>query len=165
MRDTDMHSVKALASKTPYKTPGSLSRLQLSGGGIGTPQRVKSLRDDCLERDRHRCVVTRKISIKEAQNRLEKDEDNLKDNDRESLLPERNEMAYLEVSHIFPHPLMSLTRIGGEQKLVRTLINACLWSLTYSLPRLSLRRWLTRFLICSILPLFPSLVGLTLTGQ
>ncbi|KAE8164618.1 hypothetical protein BDV40DRAFT_111933 [Aspergillus tamarii] len=110
--------LKALASKTPYTTPGPLSRLQLSEeGGIGTPQRLKSLRDDCLKRDRHRCVVTRKFSASEAQERFEKDGDNLKDDDGESLLPERNEMAYLEVAHIFPHSLMSLTSNGGEQKL------------------------------------------------
>ncbi|KAF5859457.1 hypothetical protein ETB97_002859 [Aspergillus alliaceus] len=110
--------LKALASKTPYNTPGPLSRLQLSeGGGIGTPQRLKSLRDDCLERDRHRCVVTRKFSVNEAQERFEKDGDNLKDDDGESLLPERNEMAYLEVAHIFPHSLMSLSSNSGEQKL------------------------------------------------
>ncbi|KAB8239617.1 uncharacterized protein BDW43DRAFT_258660 [Aspergillus alliaceus] len=114
--------LKALASKTPYNTPGPLSRLQLSeGGGIGTPQRLKSLQDDCLERDRHRCVVARKFSVNEAQERFEKDGDNLKDDDGESLLPERNEMAYLEVAHIFPHSLMSLSSNSGEQKLVRTL--------------------------------------------
>lgn len=165
-RDADMPSVKALASKTPYNTPGPLSRLQLSeGGGIGTPQRLKSLRDDCLKRDRHRCVVTRKFSVREAQERFEKDGDNLKDDDGESLLPERNEMAYLEVAHIFPHSLMSLTSNGGEQKLVRKPTDAHPWLLTYSLPSPSLKRWHTRFSICSILPLFPSLVGPTLTDH
>ncbi|KAE8379867.1 hypothetical protein BDV26DRAFT_258410 [Aspergillus bertholletiae] len=115
--------MKALALKTPFNTSGSLSNLQFSEG-IGTSNRLKSLREDCLERDRHRCVITRKFSFREAKKRFKKDKNNFKDDDGESLLSQGNNMALLEVAHIFPHSLMSLTSIGGEQTLVCMLINA-----------------------------------------
>lgn len=42
----------------------------------------------------------------------------MKDDDGETLLPERDTMAFLEVAHIIPHSLMSLTDVEGEPKLV-----------------------------------------------
>ena len=113
--------MKALAAKIPQHTPASFSRAQVSEAGIGTPQRVSTLRRDCLLRDRHKCVVTRKFDIQEAEDRLAKDGTNFKDDDGESLLPESDAMAFLEVAHVIPHSLMSLTSIDGDPKLVRTL--------------------------------------------
>ncbi|RAL04004.1 HNH endonuclease signature motif containing protein [Aspergillus ibericus CBS 121593] len=109
--------LKALAAKTPQPTPASLSRAPLSNSGIGTPQRLSTLRRDCLVRDRHRCVVTRKFDIQEADRRLSRDGTDFKDDDGASLLPESDEMTFLEVAHIIPHSLMSLTSIDGEPQL------------------------------------------------
>ncbi|OJZ85655.1 hypothetical protein ASPFODRAFT_207522 [Aspergillus luchuensis CBS 106.47] len=109
--------LKALAAKTPQPTPASLSRALISEAGVGTPQRISTLRQDCLLRDRHRCVVTPKFDIQEAEDRLAKDGTDFKDDDGGSLLPESNAMAFLEVAHIIPHSLMSLTSINGEPKL------------------------------------------------
>ena len=111
--------VKSLAAKTPQPTPASLSRLSLSEPAIGTPQRVSNLRQSCLQRDRHRCVVTRKFDIQEGEARFKTDGNNVKDDDENPLLPESNDMTYLEVAHIIPHSLMFLSDIEGESKLVR----------------------------------------------
>ncbi|KAI2838196.1 hypothetical protein CBS147321_10996 [Aspergillus niger] len=109
--------LKSLAAKTPQPTPASLSRLDLSGSAIGTPQRVSNLRKSCLTRDRHRCVVTRKFDIREAEMRYKIDGENVKDDDGKPLVEEAENTAYLEVAHIIPHSLMSHSDIEGESKL------------------------------------------------
>ncbi|KAA8648905.1 uncharacterized protein ATNIH1004_004792 [Aspergillus tanneri] len=111
--------LKAFAVKTPQPTP-ALSHSKTPETAIGTPQRVSNLRRDCLRRDRHRCVVTRKFDAQEAQNRYKKDGRNVKDDDGKSLLPESENMAYLEVAHIMPHSLMSLTSEEGEWRLIQS---------------------------------------------
>jgi hypothetical protein len=115
--------VKASAGKTPQPTP-ALSRSTTSEVAIGTPKRVSNLRKSCLIRDRYRCVVTRRFDAQEAQNRYKRDGQDVKDDDGKSLLPERDTMAYLEVAHIIPHSLKSLTGEGGDRKLVREHIVA-----------------------------------------
>ncbi|CBF77053.1 hypothetical protein AN4657.2 [Aspergillus nidulans FGSC A4] len=109
--------LKALAAKTPQPTPAS-SRSKLHELAIGTPQRVSNLRKDCLRRDRHRCVISRKFYAQEAQNRYKRDGRDVKDDDGKSLLPERDIMAYLEVAHIMPHSLRSITSGGSEGRLL-----------------------------------------------
>ncbi|OJJ50041.1 hypothetical protein ASPZODRAFT_1093094 [Penicilliopsis zonata CBS 506.65] len=110
--------LKALAVKTPQPTPAS-SQSKTPETAIGTPQRVSNLRQACLIRDRHRCVITRKFDAQEAQKRYKRDRRNIKDDDGLSLLPERDAMAYLEVAHIIPHSLMSVTG-EGEWRLTDT---------------------------------------------
>lgn len=85
---------------------------------IGTPQRVSNLRHLCLVRDRHRCVITRKFDALEGEARYNIHGDQLTDDEGNSLLPESSDMALLEVAHIIPHSLMSLSNIEGEPKLV-----------------------------------------------
>jgi hypothetical protein len=109
--------VKALAVKTPQPTP-ALSHSRTPEATIGTPQRVSNLRRACLERDRHRCVISRRFDAQEGQKRYKQDGLNLKDDDGKSLLPERDNMAFLEVAHIIPHSLMSLTSEADEWRLV-----------------------------------------------
>ncbi|KAE8150581.1 hypothetical protein BDV25DRAFT_108046 [Aspergillus avenaceus] len=109
--------LKALAGKTPQPTP-ALSHVRTPETATGTPQRVSNLRRDCLTRDRHRCVITRKFDAQEGQNRYKRDGQNVRDDDGKSLLPERDRMAYLDVAHIIPHSLMSLTSEEGERRLV-----------------------------------------------
>jgi hypothetical protein len=57
--------VKALAVKTPQPTP-ALSHSRTPEATIGTPQRVSTLRQACLIRDRHRCVISRNSMPKKA---------------------------------------------------------------------------------------------------
>ncbi|OGM50804.1 hypothetical protein ABOM_000676 [Aspergillus bombycis] len=102
--------LKASAVKTPQPTPAP-SHCETA---IGTLQRLSTLRRDCLRRDRHRCVITRKFDAQEAESRYEKDGRNLKDDDGKSLLPECDTIAYLEVAHIITHSLMSLTGIEAD---------------------------------------------------
>ncbi|PWY81598.1 hypothetical protein BO94DRAFT_443735, partial [Aspergillus sclerotioniger CBS 115572] len=109
--------LKALAVKTPQPTP-ALSDSRTPENAISTPQRVSNLRRDCLTRDRHRCIISRKFDAEEGQRRYKRDKQNLKDDDGKSLLLERDRMAFFEVAHIIPHSLMSPTSEDGEWKLV-----------------------------------------------
>ncbi|KAL3429313.1 hypothetical protein BDV09DRAFT_180610 [Aspergillus tetrazonus] len=111
--------LKASAGKTPQPTP-ALSRSTTSKVAIGTPKRVSNLRKSCLIRDWYRCVVTRRFDAQEAQSRYKRDGQDVKDDDGKSLLPERDTMAYLEVAHIIPHSLKSLTGEGGDRKLAES---------------------------------------------
>ncbi|KAL4816248.1 hypothetical protein BDW67DRAFT_185072 [Aspergillus spinulosporus] len=106
--------LKILAMKTPQPTPASLFGLNLSEPAIGTRQSI--LRQSCLQRNRHRCVVTQRFDTQEGKTRYKIDRNNVKDDDGNPLMPERNEMAYLEVAHIIPHSLMFLSDIEGDSK-------------------------------------------------
>ncbi|KAL7623277.1 hypothetical protein AAE478_006958 [Parahypoxylon ruwenzoriense] len=108
--------VKASANKTPQPSPALHSAVrgaQGQGGQqyVGTGSRLSTLRRDCLIRDRHRCVISRKFDFAEAEERLntlgraQDDEGNLLENDPDD--PE-----YLEVAHILPHSLTKLNRRG-----------------------------------------------------
>lgn len=114
-----LYLVKTLAAKTPQPTPASVSRLKESEQAIGTPQRISNLRKTCLARDRHRCVVTRKFDVREAERRYKSDGENVQDDDGNPLLPEAEDATNLEVAHIIPHSLMSHSDSAGESKLVR----------------------------------------------
>ncbi|XBQ88631.1 hypothetical protein V6000_004243 [Aspergillus fumigatus] len=105
--------LKSLAVKTPQLTP-ALSHPRTPEATIGTPQRVSTSRQACLIRDRHRCIISRKFNAQEGQRRYKRDGSNLKDDDGKSLLEERDNMAFLEVAHIIPHSLMSLTSEENE---------------------------------------------------
>ncbi|KAL2810364.1 hypothetical protein BJX63DRAFT_317913 [Aspergillus granulosus] len=133
--------LKSSATKTPQPTPASLHHLDLSESAIGTTQRVSGLRQTCLERDRHRCVITRRFDTKEAEARNKIDRGNVKDDDGNSLIPEIGTTARLEVAHIIPHSLMSLK---GEPEKSRSPI---------------------RFWKCLTPMLLSLLVGLTLTDR
>lgn len=109
--------VESLAVKTPQLTP-ALSHPRTPEATIGTPQRVSTSRQACLIRDRHRCIISRKSNAQEGQRRYKRDGSNLKDDDGKSLLEERDNMAFLEVAHIIPHSLMSLTSEENEWGLV-----------------------------------------------
>jgi hypothetical protein len=117
--DNFLLPLKALAGKTPQPTP-ALSRSTTADVAIGTPQRVSNLRKSCLIRDRYRCVITRRFDAQEAQTRYKRDGRDVKDDDGKSLLPERDTMAYLEVAHIIPHSLKSITGDGGDRKLAES---------------------------------------------
>ncbi len=111
--------MKASARKTPQPTPASLSGTQASQQVAGTTQRVSVLRRDCLIRDHHRCVISRKFDLREARERFKRDGENAKDDDGHLLKDESERSEYLEVAHILPHSLTSFTAGGGQTQLVR----------------------------------------------
>ncbi|KAF7116757.1 hypothetical protein CNMCM5793_005314 [Aspergillus hiratsukae] len=115
--------LKALGANTPQPTPAPHSPSILSDAAIGTPERVSNLRRDCLVRDRHRCVITRKFDAAEAEKRFERDDDNAKDDDGNTLGSEDETFATLEVAHIIPH-FMPFTNEEGERKLESSHIMA-----------------------------------------
>ncbi|KAI0173167.1 hypothetical protein GGR52DRAFT_542148 [Hypoxylon sp. FL1284] len=108
--------LKASTKKTPQPTPtfrSAFGEVQGAAAFVGTPARVSALRGDCLVRDRHRCVVTRKFDRHEARNRFNRDGNDAQDDDG-NLLSETSFQG-LEVAHILPH---SLTKVDASSQLV-----------------------------------------------
>lgn len=104
--------VRASSVKTPQPTPVALSANQ--NAPMGTKSRVSRLRQECLKRDHYRCVVSRKFDRAEAKKRLEQNE-NSKDDDGELLRNQRSDQfEYLEVAHIIPHSLATVSSEESE---------------------------------------------------
>ncbi|KAL8329816.1 hypothetical protein RB597_005210 [Gaeumannomyces tritici] len=99
--------VKAASNRTPQPSPITHSAVQRAQGaalhqsGVGTPDRVSTLRGTCLVRDRHRCVISRKFDSVEGYDRhqagVARDDDGL------PIGP--HDLQLLEVAHILPHSL------------------------------------------------------------
>lgn len=96
--------MRACATKTPRVTPSLSPSLQAEI--IGTPNRLSSLRQDCLIRDRHRCIITRHFDRTEANLRTAIHED-ARDDDGDLLT---QPWAHLEAAHIIPHSLVALDK-------------------------------------------------------
>ncbi|KAJ6118432.1 hypothetical protein N7471_013899 [Penicillium samsonianum] len=106
---------RASSVKTPQPTPTWLSSLQ-SSTPTGTRQRVSVLRQKCLMRDRHRCVVSRKFDRAAARKRFEENAESCADDDGNPLKDEpSDQFQYLEVAHILPHCLTTVA--SGETDL------------------------------------------------
>jgi hypothetical protein len=119
--------VRASSAKTPQPTP-NLTPISQRDTEIlvGTPQRLSSLRAECLLRDRHRCVISRRFDAVESRRRFETNGDAAVDDDGQLLLDEETED--LEVAHIVPHTLASSTD-NPSQPLVRYF--PCIVKCTY----------------------------------
>jgi hypothetical protein len=109
--------VKALNKKTPQPSTALSRSIQEAQGQdsqpyIGTRNRLKILRRDCLIRDRYRCVISRHFDFYEAEKR--ENSGNPVDDDGKSLLGDS--LSTLEVAHIIPH---SLTKPNEDFELVR----------------------------------------------
>ncbi|KAI0420365.1 hypothetical protein F5X98DRAFT_331917 [Xylaria grammica] len=102
--------IKASTQKTPQPSPACHSAVERAEGGgqgvVGIPDRLSQLRGDCLVRDRHRCVITRKFDHKEAASRTRKDGIDARDDDGSLLRENKSSVDVLEVAHILPHSLM-----------------------------------------------------------
>lgn len=70
--------VRASSGATPQATPESLSSMQTSAL-TDTTHHVSALRQDCLVRDHHRCVVCHKFDLGEAGNRGDQHGDDCED--------------------------------------------------------------------------------------
>ncbi len=93
----------------------------------GTPIRLATLRQDCLLRDHHRCVISRAFDYHEYLDRVNSHGNNAKDDDgalfssAEAATEAPGEastegFSFLEVAHIIPHSFVSLNR--DEKELV-----------------------------------------------
>ncbi|KAK3682378.1 hypothetical protein B0T22DRAFT_282134 [Podospora appendiculata] len=109
--------LRAATNKTPQPSPvyhAAVQQVQTQEEQqriqdfVGTPERLSVLRETCLTRDRHRCVVTCAFDLTEAtrQWRAEQRWDQLsaKDDDGNPL-DASNQYANLEVAHILPYAL------------------------------------------------------------
>ncbi|PTU18380.1 hypothetical protein P175DRAFT_0504304, partial [Aspergillus ochraceoroseus IBT 24754] len=104
--------LRASSVKTPQPTPVALSANQ--NAPTGTKSRVSRLRQECLKRDHYRCIVSRKFDRAEAKKRLEQNE-NSKDDDGEFLRNQKSDQfKYLEVAHIIPHSLVTVSSEESE---------------------------------------------------
>ncbi|CAG8139265.1 unnamed protein product [Penicillium olsonii] len=100
--------LRASSVKTPQPTPTSLSSLQ-SSTQTGTRQSLSVLRQKCLIRDRHRCVVSRKFDRAAARKRFAENAESCADDDGNLLKDESSDQfQYLEVAHILPHCLTTI---------------------------------------------------------
>ncbi|EGX88464.1 hypothetical protein CCM_08508 [Cordyceps militaris CM01] len=70
---------------------------------VGTSARLKTLRGDCLVRDRHRCVISRRFDQAVAVKRMQAKPNDARDDDHMLLV---GEFDSLEVAHILPHSLI-----------------------------------------------------------
>jgi hypothetical protein len=109
--------VKASSRKTPQPTPAALSEASTKQQQqlTGTTQRISTLRKDCLIRNHHRYVISRRFDRDEALQRVKRDSEDAKDDDGRLLKDESESSTALEVAHILPH---SLTSAGGGSQLV-----------------------------------------------
>jgi hypothetical protein len=74
-----------------------MSESQSTQQPAGTTQRVAALREDCLIRDHHRCVISRKFGDAEAAKRVGREgDDKAKDGDGHLLKDEAGTFAPLE---------------------------------------------------------------------
>ncbi|KAI0101768.1 hypothetical protein GGR51DRAFT_529281 [Nemania sp. FL0031] len=112
--------VKASTRKTPQPSPALYSAVQEAQGGgrqhyTGTGPRLSVLRRDCLTRDRHRCVISRRFDFNEAMKRR-RTLGGPRDDDGNLIANDPIEPDQLEVAHILPH---SLTKVNQISELIR----------------------------------------------
>ncbi|KAK5442662.1 hypothetical protein LTS15_010980 [Exophiala xenobiotica] len=108
--------LRASTKKTPQPSPTSLFDLHNAQNMTETTRRLANLRRDCLIRDRYRCVISRSFDRNEATRRIDQDgTQEAKDDEGISLRDKGNTFATLEVAHIIPHSLMTIS--PGEQEL------------------------------------------------
>ncbi|KAL4956324.1 hypothetical protein BDW69DRAFT_89938 [Aspergillus filifer] len=75
--------LRASSVKTPQPTPTSLS--SLPSATASPRQRISALRQSCLIRDHHQCVIFRSFDRREAERRLQQDGENCRDDNGEPL--------------------------------------------------------------------------------
>jgi len=85
-----------------------------------TEARLYGLREKCLTRDHHRCVITGAFDLSEAIARTKRDGAGAKDDDKHFLSEETKDPELLQVAHIIPHSLMSRS---GQLESKKTACN------------------------------------------
>ncbi|OTB04374.1 hypothetical protein M426DRAFT_157598 [Hypoxylon sp. CI-4A] len=108
--------LKASTKKTLQPTPtfrSTFGEVQGAPAFVGTPARISALRGDCLVRDHHRCVISRKFDQAVATSRFNCDGDAALDDDGDLLSGASFDV--LEVAHILPR---SLVTVNSDSQLV-----------------------------------------------
>ncbi|GAP82346.1 hypothetical protein SAMD00023353_12300090 [Rosellinia necatrix] len=109
--------LKASAKKTPQPSPAFSAAIQKFQGHCGqeytgTESRLSLLRSECLQRDRHRCVISRRFHFSEylsRKNNRDKYPRGAEDDDGVLVLNHGSpKPALLEVAHILPRSLVKL---------------------------------------------------------
>ncbi|EFY85509.1 hypothetical protein MAC_08456 [Metarhizium acridum CQMa 102] len=115
--------LKASTRRAPQYSPAYHSAVKRSRTAepslTGTSGRLKTLRGDCLVRDRHRCVISGKFDQEQAVKRVHECGDNAVDDHGSLLFGETFDI--LEVAHILPH---SLTQCNSDSELDKSRIAA-----------------------------------------
>ncbi|TQV90239.1 HNH endonuclease domain-containing protein [Cordyceps javanica] len=108
--------LRASTARTPQPTPHYRSATLRSSSHdfVGTPERLSTLRGDCLTRDGHRCVISRAFDMIRARER-ETPEGWIVDDVGEQIVD--SNVHYLEVAHILPH---SLVHVASDEELSET---------------------------------------------
>ncbi|KAM3548064.1 hypothetical protein ARSEF4850_009639 [Beauveria asiatica] len=104
--------LRASTARTPQPTPHYRSATLRSSSRdfIGTPERLSTLRGDCLIRDRYRCVISRAFDMSKA--REQNNPGGQIFDDKGDPITDGN-IDWLEVAHILPH---SLLHVGSESE-------------------------------------------------
>ncbi|KAL8291067.1 hypothetical protein RB597_005569 [Gaeumannomyces tritici] len=122
--------LKAVANQTPQSSPMTHSALQRAQGSalpenvVGTSTRISALRGECLLRDRHRCVISRKFDLREASKRHKAEPREAKDDDEK--LIRLDDVEPLEVAHILPHSLVDASAnslVDSTRKTALDILN------------------------------------------
>lgn len=113
---------------------------------VGTPERLSALRDACLVRDRHRCVVSRAFDKDEALKRIDASvkaggQDPPVDDDGSPLAGES--LEYLQVAHIIPYALTKANddgQIDEPRRAAITILNMFDLGVVYLLEGVDMNR-------------------------
>ncbi|KAK9480081.1 hypothetical protein V1514DRAFT_318355 [Lipomyces japonicus] len=105
-------AVRALAGKTLQFSPESAEFID-QDEVMGTSRRDSTLRESCLIRDCHRCVITRMFDINVV--RKHQGEGPIIDYHGNELLPGDLNVGPLKVAHIIPHSLLSFRNVSGAE--------------------------------------------------
>ncbi|RMD44392.1 hypothetical protein DV735_g621, partial [Chaetothyriales sp. CBS 134920] len=120
--------LRAASNRTPRASPQGLPNFESVENLTGTPSRLASLRRDCLIRDRHRCVISRAFDEDEGDRRIkEAGIEEARDDEGIRFGDQQTSFDFLEVAHILPHSLMSVTTANPElaesQKTALAILN------------------------------------------
>jgi len=137
---SDFYKVRASSNKTPQPSPVHYAALQhvfsqeeqqRMQDFAGTPERLSALREACLVRDCHRCVVSRAFDTAEAIKRSEAitrfgAQGQALDDNGDPLIA-GHDYSHVEVSHIIPYSLTRVERqdgtIDNPKKAAITILN------------------------------------------
>ncbi|PTB45339.1 uncharacterized protein TrAFT101_000792 [Trichoderma asperellum] len=91
------------------------------------PDLITDPREDCLIRDRHRCVITQAFDFDEAVSRHKQYADEAKDDEERSLFKGGNHFLHLEAAPVLPHSLAEIgsspSELSRTKKLTLEILN------------------------------------------
>lgn len=118
--------VKAAARRAPLPTLTSQPAV---------PDLITDPREDCLIRDRHRCIITQAFDFDEAVTRHKQHAGEAKDDEGVSLFPGGDPFLHLEAAPVLPHSLAEIESTPSE------LVRPQLYGLVLTYGGTACRRW------------------------